>query len=178
MSDYTANIAPFIDVIFYVTGEYGEIRPYETHVGLDIATSSPENLYSILDGVVINKDYSPLRGNYIVVKGDNNYAFLYQHMQDPSPLNIGDRVQIGQFVGVEGTTGQVTGLHLHIEMQYLENRNWNYSNDISYYINPAEYMGFPNTSGISVYYDGTPIFPKKNYKKWLELKNKRIIIKI
>lgn len=179
MADYIANVAPFINKIFYVTGEYGEIRPDHTHVGIDLATSNPQNLYSILDGIVINKDYSNARGHFIVVKGTNNYAFLYQHLESASPLNIGDPVQIGQFIGIEGTTGQVTGLHLHMEMQYLENRNWNYSKDISYYINPAEYMGFPNTSGISVIYDGTPIDPSisKNSIKWLKAKCKKINIK-
>lgn len=33
------NIAPFINVTFYVTGQYGTVRPTHTHVGVDIATS-------------------------------------------------------------------------------------------------------------------------------------------
>ena len=103
---------------------YGVQRPTHMHVGIDLATSKAENMYSILDGIVINKGNTPARGNYIVVKGDNGYAYLYQHMESASPLNVGDRVQVGQYVGTEGTTGQVTGLHLHMEMQYLENRNW------------------------------------------------------
>ena len=99
-------------------------------------------------------------------------------MESASPLNVGDRVQVGQYVGTEGTTGQITGLHLHMEMQNLSSgRDWYFGNDISYYINPAEYMGFPNQSGISVFYDGVPIEPTKNKNKWLQFKSrkKRII---
>lgn len=170
----TPNVAPFINVTFYVTGEYGVVRPDHTHVGVDLATSSPENLYSIFDGRVIDKGYNSARGYYIVVKGTNNLAFLYQHMQSASPLSIGDPVQIGQFVGIEGTSGQVTGLHLHMEMQDLTNRNWNYSNNISYYMNPCTYMNIPNVTGTECYYNGTPVFKRKN--KWAYLISQKIII--
>lgn len=185
MSDYKANVAPFINQIFYVTGMYGVQRPTHMHVGIDLATSKAENMYSILDGTVIHKKYSSVRGHYIVIKGDNGYAFLYQHMASASPLNVGDKVQIGQYVGTEGTTGQVTGLHLHMEMQNLSSgRDWYFGNDISYYINPAEYMGFPNKTGISVFYNGTPIPPtpptptpsSKNSLKWLKIKSRKIRI--
>lgn len=183
MADYEANIAPFINQIFYVTGMYGVQRPTHMHVGIDLATSKAEKMYSILDGTVIHKKYSSVRGHYIVIKGDNGYAYLYQHMESASPLNVSDRVQIGQYVGTEGTTGQVTGLHLHMEMQNLSSgRDWYFGNDISYYINPAEYMGFPNQSGISVFYDGTPIDPpvptpqSKNSLKWLKIKSRKIRI--
>ena len=122
MADYNANVAPFINILFYVTGKYGTVRPTHTHVGIDLATSTPQKMYSILDGTVIHKKYSSVRGHYIVIKGDNGYAFLYQHMASASPLNVGDKVQIGQYVGTEGTTGEGTGLHLHMEMQDLSSR--------------------------------------------------------
>lgn len=167
MAVVTPYVAPFINVTFYVTGEYGVQRPDHMHVGVDLATSSPENLYSIFDGTVIDKDYSSVRGNYIIVKDNNsNLAFLYQHMQNASNKNIGDSVQIGELVGIEGTTGQVTGLHLHMEMQDLTGRNWYFGNDINYYMNPCTYMGIPNITGTECYYNGTPIFPTKKPKKF------------
>lgn len=155
----TPNVAPFINVTFYVTGEYGVIRPTHTHVGVDLATSQRSDLYSIFDGIVVEKGSSNARGYYIVIKGTNNLAFLYQHMESASPLNIGDNVLIGQYVGTEGTTGQSTGMHLHMEMQDLSNRNWYFGNDISYYMNPCTYMGIPNVTGTECYYNGTPIPP-------------------
>lgn len=33
-----------------------------------------------------------------------NQGFLYGHMKEPSPLNVGDSVSIGTYVGIEGTT--------------------------------------------------------------------------
>ena len=161
MPDYNANIAPFINIIFYVTGEYGVERPTHTHVGLDIATSSPQDLFSMLDGRVYDKGYTPVRGYYIIIKGNSGLAFLYQHLESASPLNIGDSVEVNQYVGREGNTGESTGLHLHLEIQDLSNREWNFANDISYYQNPATFMGIPNQYGISAIYDGIPKYKNK-----------------
>lgn len=41
MADYVANIAPFINVTFYVTAEFGQYPSGGSHDGLDIATPSP-----------------------------------------------------------------------------------------------------------------------------------------
>lgn len=42
MADYEANIAPFINVTFYVTSAFGTLRAGgDFHTGIDIATPSP-----------------------------------------------------------------------------------------------------------------------------------------
>lgn len=113
----------------------------------------------MVNGTIIRKDFdNGGYGNYIIIKSDDGIGFLYAHMKDPSPLSQGDKVVVGQEVGHEGKTGHTTGIHLHIEMQDLSTSNWQFNADISTYLNPADYMGFPNTNGISVYYDGVPIF--------------------
>lgn len=86
-------------------------------------------------------------------------GFLYAHLSEASPLNVGDVVENGTYVGHEGTTGNSTGIHLHLEMQDISSHNWIFNAPIEQYANPAEYMGFPNSQGISVIYDGTPIPP-------------------
>lgn len=108
-------------------------------------------------------------------------------------VNIGDTVVKGQQVGIEGTTGNSTGIHTHVEMEnYVANGNtWIYNaRDPSkwnvIYFDPCPYMGFPNTLGISVYYDGVPVPPtpptpieKKShfkfylYKKLIDKNRKR-----
>lgn len=91
---------------------------------------------------------------------------------------------------MNGTTGNSTGIHTHVEMQnYVQNGNtWiNNPSDASLwgsvYLPATNYMGFPNTLGISVYYDGEPKPPtpssevKKSKFKWVlyakKLRNKR-----
>lgn len=104
-------------------------------------------------------------------------GFLYAHLNEPTPLSVGDSVQIGSFVGNEGTTGSSTGIHLHIEMQDISTHDWVFRAPKEYYTNPAEFMGFPNKEGISVIYYGEPKpFKKSNY--WLRRKSRTININI
>lgn len=108
---------------------------------------------------------------------------MYGHMHQPSPLNVGDTVQIGQQVGLEGTTGSSTGIHLHLELQDISEHSWIYRAPKEVYSNPAEFMGIPNQEGISVFYNGTPIPPEpptptSKSNKWLRLRSRKLIIKL
>lgn len=118
----------------------------------------------------------------VIVKMDNGFAFEYQHMQEQCPLQEGERVEQGQFLGTEGTTGQITGLHLHMEMQDLSSgREWDYTATLSSYLNPAIICGIQNITGTNWIYDGTPIPPtptpiKTSKNNWLKKRAKKVII--
>ena len=106
-------------------------------------------------------------------------GFLYAHLHQPSLKNVGDSVTIGEQVGLEGTTGSSTGIHLHLEMQDISNHSWIFGAPKEVYTNPATFMGIPNVEGISVIYNGTPIPPepiKSNSNKWLKARTKKIVI--
>lgn len=117
-------------------------------------------------------------GYYLIIKDENGLGFLYGHLAEESPLNVGDTVKIGDFIGYEGTTGSSTGVHLHIEIQDISQSEWDFNADITKYQNPADFMGFPNEKGISVIYYGTPIppTPKRKNRKWLKIKSKKLKI--
>lgn len=172
------NIAPFINDRFLVTSEFGEVRDYEKHPAMDLATSGKKNLYSILNGVVLSKGTSSSAGNWICIKDTNiasseyGLATLYMHMDSLSPLSIGANVLKGDYVGVEGTTGVSTGVHLDIRMQNLRNKNsWNWNASFEEYLNPATFMGIDNIEGKWWIYEGTPTPPtpsRRNKKfKWV-----------
>jgi murein DD-endopeptidase MepM/ murein hydrolase activator NlpD len=62
-------------------------------------------------------------GNYVYIDHGNllgdgqNITSLYAHMQHGSvALHVGDTVQVGDFIGTVGQTGQATGPHLHFEL--------------------------------------------------------------
>lgn len=180
------HIAPFINVVFTVTSEWWVIRWGELHRGLDIATGHNDPVYSMLNGYVVDKGYTSTAGNYIIIADDNpgsetfGYATRYLHFDDPSPLNINDRVLAGQQVGIEGSTGEgVTGIHLHVEMQNIKlwAWHWHFSNVKSDYLDPTIFMGIDNIEGTQWYYDGVPIPPttvakRKPFPWYIAIKKK------
>ena len=180
-----ARIAPFINVTFWVTSEFWEDRSYY-HKGIDIATSTAGGsvpVYSVCNGTVVRSDYSGTAttgyGNVVIVKDSTSgMGYLFAHLNSRN-VNVGDTVIIGQQVGMEGSTGDSTGMHLHFEMQDLSTHDWDYSHVRELYSNPADFMGIPNVEGTECYYDGTPIPPptptvtfKKHHFKFYFYKKK------
>lgn len=160
MADYTIPVAPFLNVVFYITDTFWSDRGGTPHRGLDIDPSGSQNypLYSMIDGVVIDKGSNSSAGNYLIIKDDNDpngLATRYLHLNEPALVNIGDRVTRFQLVGYEGRTGQATGIHLHLEMKNLYGTiTWRNTNVKSDYIDPAEWMGIPNRVGVSAICEG------------------------
>lgn len=155
-----ARIAPFINKEFVVTSA----QPYRQdgvtlHGGLDISTGANDPLYSMVEGTVLYSQWNTGGyGNCIIMKDDTTgNAFLYAHMRDASLKRVGDHVALGEFVGYEGTTGQSTGIHLHVEWQTLPSgASWNWN--IPYIDRPhvADFMGITNVAGTHAIYNGTP----------------------
>lgn len=126
MADYNARVLPFINKICYVTAKAGVYPSGGYHSGIDLATTGNDPLYAMCDAEIIEKGYQESGyGNYIIYKDLNSdYAFLYGHMKDPTPFNVGDRVSLNEQIGIEGETGNATGIHVHVEMQnYVQNGN-------------------------------------------------------
>ena len=78
-------------------------------------------------------------------------------------VSVGDNVNTGSIIGRMGATGNVTGIHLHLE--YASTSNW----QCSTFLNPADELGIPNQRGTIVKYDGsvppTPPTPSSTREK-------------
>lgn len=113
-----------------VTSGYGN-REYkyqgkmvkDFHHGIDLIASPKNNSAEILciaDGTVTGvrkrgKQYGD--GCYVRVKHSNGYYSLYFHMKDKSVcVDVGTKVKKGQKIGIIGTTGKSTGVHLHFQI--------------------------------------------------------------
>lgn len=177
MADVRANIAPFINNRFVITSKWWSERGGQIHKGLDIATPVGVPVYSMVtNGKVIEMWNNHVSmGNALVIKSmDDNVATLYMHLASFN-VSLNDIVQRGQQVGVEGTTGQSTGIHLHVEMADMGTSvHWNFNGQKRDYMNPCTYMGIPNVVGTWCIYDGTPIPPsptptsrKGKHFKWV-----------
>ncbi|MBN9605374.1 MAG: M23 family metallopeptidase [Actinomycetales bacterium] len=91
------------------------------HQGVDFTPGSGAAIYAIADGVVLSHvedDWS--YGNNVVIRHQidgQTVDSLYAHMQPGTcPLQPGDPVSVGDFVGLVGETGEATGPHLHLEI--------------------------------------------------------------
>ena len=173
------KIAPFINDVFTITSKWWNERinpithKVEIHRGLDIATSGGSKpVYSMLTGIIHSKGTDSSRGNWVIIYDNNpnsqfyGYATMYMHLVAQPLLPVGSPIQAGQYVADEGTTGQSTGIHLHVEMQDL-NRwggNWHYSYIKTDYLDPTVFMGIDNIYGTQWIYDGTPVPPSPTPK--------------
>ena len=72
-------------------------------------------IVSIGDGVVTRVENHPFAGRYLEIKHGSTYATRYLHMHRID-VRRGDTVKRGQRIGLSGSTGRVTGPHLHFEL--------------------------------------------------------------
>jgi murein DD-endopeptidase MepM/ murein hydrolase activator NlpD len=98
-------------------GRFGAGRSGHTHEGQDTMAACGTPLVAARGGVVQYSGYQSLAGNYLVIDGRGSPVdFMYAHLAEPSPLQVGETVRTGQPVGIVGDTGDATACHLHFEM--------------------------------------------------------------
>jgi murein DD-endopeptidase MepM/ murein hydrolase activator NlpD len=95
-------------------GEYGLWANY--HTGLDFAAPSGTPLVAMARGVVTSTGYDGAYGNKTVITLEDGTELWYCHQTSIS-VSPGDTVQTGQVIGSVGSTGNVTGPHLHLEVR-------------------------------------------------------------
>jgi len=69
------------------------------------------------DGVVVKKGNGPSGGVTLILKHEDNRHTVYYHLQKPSHLLKGTRVERGELIAYSGNTGASTGPHLHFEVR-------------------------------------------------------------
>jgi murein DD-endopeptidase MepM/ murein hydrolase activator NlpD len=95
-------------------GEYGLWSSY--HTGLDFNGNDGDPIKSIANGVVTSVGYDGAYGNKTVVTLDDGTELWYCH-QSAYNVSEGDTVRAGEIIGAVGSTGHVTGSHLHVEVR-------------------------------------------------------------
>lgn len=170
---YNANVAPFINEVFTVTGAQPYYDDGTIHGGFDISTGINSPVYSMTSGVVLYSDYNTGGyGNMIIIQDQNTgTAILYAHLRDLPLKSVGDSVNFLELIGYEGNTGDSTGIHTHLEIQYNTlGSGWNWNIPKLERPHVADFMGIPNTYGIQAIYNGTPPQPvivKKSRFPWV-----------
>ena len=86
------------------------------HYGVDIVAPKNTAILNILDGVVINSDWSDKTGHTISVQHSGDLISIFKH-NSVLLKKIGERVKKGEAVAIIGNSGELTsGPHVHFEL--------------------------------------------------------------
>lgn len=103
-----------------ITSSYGMrlhpiLKLWKKHEGIDIGARHGTKVTSTSYGRVISAKYERGYGNTVRIQS-GEYELVYAHLSAVK-VKKGERVQIGQEIGLVGSTGLSTGPHLHYEVR-------------------------------------------------------------
>lgn len=84
----------------------------EYHNGLDIAADEGADVYAVRSGTVTDIRTSETYGNVMEFETNDGYRIVYCHLQKIL-AEEGEKIVQGEVVALAGSTGLVTGPHLH-----------------------------------------------------------------
>lgn len=102
------------------TGWFGEGRRSHRHAGIDFDGGTGDAIVAAGAGTVIHAGWAPSGysgyGQLVLIDHGNGVTTLYAHLSRVS-VPVGTLVEPGEYIGAMGTTGNVTGSHLHFEVR-------------------------------------------------------------
>lgn len=93
------------------------LKKWKHHDGEDIAAKAGTPVHVTADGSVIAAGRAGTYGNLIAVDHGNGTVTRYAHLQSIA-VKVGDEISRGDVIGAVGSTGRVTGPHLHYEVMH------------------------------------------------------------
>jgi murein DD-endopeptidase MepM/ murein hydrolase activator NlpD len=164
-------VTPDMVYFAYPTETHNVTSGFETpdrpdHYGVDFADGNVHDIVASADGTVTRSDVSDSYGEVVYILHNINgqdYETVYAHMATGSrTVALGDTVTQGQKLGVMGSTGDSTGLHLHFE---LYRGRW--TSDHANAIDPMTMLG--------VEMQGDPNDPNPTTKSPQQIQNNKIV---
>ncbi|MEZ4516678.1 MAG: peptidoglycan DD-metalloendopeptidase family protein [Chloroflexota bacterium] len=120
-----------VNTKFRVTNSFNSPRNYANglHEGIDLRAQEdgkPVDILAAQRGVVdrVRPNGTTGYGHYVRIRHEwddrTTWVTWYAHMSELDPaISVGTQVRIGQRLGLAGTTGNSTGIHLHLTLQHL-----------------------------------------------------------
>ncbi len=87
-----------------------------SHTGLDFAAPEGTPLVAATNATVTSVGYDGSYGNKTVLTLEDGTELWYCH-QSATSVSTGEQVRAGEVIGAIGSTGNVTGPHLHLEVR-------------------------------------------------------------
>ena len=104
-----------------LSASFGATRSYNggafnsVHTGTDFAAATGTAILAPAAGKVVFVGHMDIRGNVTIIDHGWGVFTVYCH-QSQQNVQVGDTVAVGQIIGATGSTGRVTGPHLHWEL--------------------------------------------------------------
>jgi murein DD-endopeptidase MepM/ murein hydrolase activator NlpD len=102
------------------TGWFGEGRRTHRHTGIDFDGETGDPVVAAGSGIVVHAGWAPTGydgyGQMVLIDHGNGVQTLYAHLSRIR-VHVGQVLNPGDDVGAIGTTGSVTGSHLHFEVR-------------------------------------------------------------
>jgi murein DD-endopeptidase MepM/ murein hydrolase activator NlpD len=101
---------------FLVTGAILLIRSAEFHPGIDFKGKRGDEVKCTASGKVVFAGWAGGYGNCIRIQHINDIQTVYGHLSKIK-VKVGQQVNLGDEIGLVGSTGHSTGAHLHYEVR-------------------------------------------------------------
>jgi murein DD-endopeptidase MepM/ murein hydrolase activator NlpD len=103
---------------YHLTARFGDSSGLwaHLHTGLDFAAPTGTPIHAVAGGTVTSTGYDGSYGNKTVITLEDGTELWYCH-QNAFAVSVGDVVGPGDLIGYVGSTGNVTGPHLHLEVR-------------------------------------------------------------
>ncbi len=89
-------------------------KRWKAHRGTDYVAPVGTPVMSAGDGKVVRSGYDKYNGHHVFVQHGEKYTTKYLHFKKRA-VKVGETVKQGQVIGYLGSSGMVTGAHLHYE---------------------------------------------------------------
>jgi murein DD-endopeptidase MepM/ murein hydrolase activator NlpD len=110
-------VLPVAPGAYHLTARFGDYSSLWSHfhTGLDFAADTGTPIMAVAGGTITETGYSGAYGNRTIEVLPDGTELWYCHQNDFG-TTVGATVKPGQVIGYVGSTGNVTGPHLHLEV--------------------------------------------------------------
>ena len=98
-------------------------RDWRVHNGIDLAAEEGAPVVAAADGTVISVREDDSLVTTVVLRHTGGYETTYQNLEESVPVQLGDKVVLGQTIGSVGATAlteSAIGPHVHFSVAYQD----------------------------------------------------------